>query len=189
MASPSKPLEKTLKPSIRSALEQDYAAATEALTNPNMSPYIQDKAALRRQASQMKKTLDDQAPKQYESGQELDAAVKQERTLREKFLEGMPTKQEMRRNREGSVHKHMSWEKANKARILEWREVVKRINHDSTDPDLTNYERYRPDQTFGLDTTSQIPGHHAMSEQAKDNWPDEMAEPKAKTAVSHLRKR
>jgi len=174
---------------MRAAIEQDYAAATEALTNPNMSPYIQDKAAMRRQANEMKKTLDEQAPRPYETGKELDEAVKRERTLREKFLEGMPSRQEMRRNRDGSVHKHMQWEKKNKPDILAWREEMKRIHHDSDDPELTSYERFRPDREFQYDTTAQIGGHHAMSEQAKDNWPAEMAEPKAKTAVAHLKKR
>jgi hypothetical protein len=182
-------MNRTLKPSQAAALREDYEAATEALTHPDMSPYIQDKLALRKQAKQLKDTLDMQAPHPYESAQEKDTAAKRERELRESFLEGIPSRQEMAKNRDGSVYKHMKWEKANKPKIMEWREIVKRLEPDSDDPDLTSYEKYRPDRPFVYDPNAQIPGIHMMSEQAKQNWPDEMAEPKAKTAVSHLNKK
>jgi len=177
----------TLKPSQRAAIEQDLAATTDALTNPNISPFIQNKSNLQKQARNMKRTLDEQAPRPY-APDEIDAAAKRERELREEFLVGIPSQEEMRRNRDGSVHKHMKWEKENKQKILEWREIKKRLEYDSDDPELTSYERYRPSRPFGYDTTAQIGGHHAMSPQAKENWPDEMAEPKVQTAVAHLKK-
>jgi hypothetical protein len=178
----------TLKPSQRAAIEEDLIAKEDQLTNPNIAPYIQNKSALHKEIKQMKKVLDEQAPHPYETGAEKDAAAKRAHEILEEMKIGMPSKQEMRRNRDGSVHKHMKWEKANKAKILERREIIKRLNWDSDDPDLTNYEKYRPDQPFGYDVTAQIPGHHAMSPEAKKNWPETMAEPKAKTAVSHLKK-
>jgi hypothetical protein len=180
-----------MKPSQRSAIEADYQAAQEALTNPAMSNYINDKAALAKQARNMKKVLDDQAPKPYETSLEKDAAAKRLLEIEAQMLEGMPSKEEMRKNRggDGTVHKHMRWEKRNKPFILERKEILKRLDPSSDDPDLTNYERLRPEKPFGYDTTAQIQGHHAMSEQAKQNWPEEMAEPKAKTAVAHLKKK
>lgn len=189
IAPASPPKTPTLKPSQRAAIEQDYEAANEALTNPKMAPYIQDKAALAKQARNLKRTLDEQAPQPYDDPIEKNAAVKRMKELQDAFTEGMPSKQEMRRNRDGSVHKHMKWEKANKKNILEWREIVKRLEYDSDDPELTSYERFRPDQPFVYDTTAQIAGVHAMSPQAKQNWPEDMAEPKAKTAVAHLKKK
>ena len=172
------PKEPALKPSQRAAIEQDYAAAQEALTNPAMSSYIQDKSAMARQARNMKKVLDNQAPKPYDSPQEKDAAAARLKDIEAQMAEGMPSKEEMRKNRggDGTVHKHMKWEKRNKPFILERN-------------DLTNYERLRPEWQFGYDTTAQIAGHHAMSPQAKANWPEEMAEPTAKTAVAHLREK
>jgi hypothetical protein len=189
IAPASPPTNPTLKPSQRAAIEQDYEAANEALTNPKMAPYIQDKAALAKQARNLKKTLDEQAPKPYETSGEKNAAAKRLREIEAQMLEGMPSRQEMRRNRDGSVHKHLKWEKRNKPFILERKDILKRLEFDSDDPDLTSYERLRPDQPFVYDTTAQIAGVHAMSPQAKDNWPDEMAEPKAKTAVAHLKKK
>jgi len=174
---------RTLKPSQRTAIEQDLVASEELLTNPNMSSYITDKSALRRQVKQMKDTLDTQSPQPYETSTEKNAAVKRERQLREEFTQGIPSKEEMRRNRggDGTVYKHMKWEKANKAKILEWREIIKRLESDSDDPDLTNYERFRPERPFGYDTTAQIAGHHAMSMQAKENWPDDLKGPTVKS--------
>ena len=81
----------TLKPSMRAALEQDHEAATQALTDPKMAPYIQNKAALAREVQAIKRTLDEQSPRKYETPQELDAAVKLERQLREQFCEGIPS--------------------------------------------------------------------------------------------------
>jgi len=169
-------MKRTLKPSQRTAIEQDLAASNELLTNPNMSSYIQDKSALRKQVKQMKDTLDTQAPQPFESATEKNTAMKRERQLREEFTEGIPSKEEMRRNRggDGTVHKHMKWEAANKSKILEWREIVKRLEPSSDDPDLTSYEKFRPERPFGYDTTAQIAGHHAMSTQAKENWPKDM---------------
>jgi hypothetical protein len=65
IAPASPPTNPTLKPSQRAAIEQDYEAANEALTNPKMAPYIQDKAALAKQARNLKKTLDEQAPSRH----------------------------------------------------------------------------------------------------------------------------
>jgi len=180
----------SLKPSQRAAIEQDYQAAQEALSNPSMSSYIQDKAALARQVRTMKKALDDQAPRPYETSAEKDAAAVRLREIEAQMMEGMPSKEEMRKNRggDGTVHKHMRWEKRNKPFILERKDILKRLDPTSDDPDLTNYERLRAEKPFGYDTTAQIAGHHAMSTQAKENWPAEMAVPTAKTAVSHHKK-
>ena len=182
------PKNPSLKPSQRAAIESDYAAAQEALTNPAMANYIQDKSALARQAREMKKVLDEQAPKPYETSAEKDAAASRLREIEAQMLEGMPSKEEMRKNRggDGTVHKHMKWEKRNKPFILERKDILKRLDPTSDDPDLTNYERLRAEKPFGLDTTAQIQGHHAMSAQAKENWA--LGEPKAKTAVSHHKK-
>lgn len=180
-----------LRPSQRQALEQDYAVAEASLTDPKVAPYIEDKARARKQAEALKKVLDEQAPKAY-AKDEIDKAAARERELREQWTAGMPSKEDMRRNRDAlhasSAMNHLRWEKENKAAILEWKEIRARLEPNSDDPDLCNIERYRPSRPFGYDSTAQIAGHHAMSEQAKANWPEEMAEPKAKTAVSHLKK-
>ena len=112
--------------------------------------------------------------------------------LREQWSTNMPSREEMRRNRDAlhatSAMNVLRWEKENKSKILEWKKIVARLEPDSDDPDLCNIERYRPSRPFVYDSTAQIAGHHAMSQRQKDNWPEEMSEPKAKTAVAHLQK-
>jgi len=181
----------TLKPSQRAAIEQDYTAASEALSNPEVSQYIQDKTAMRKQARSMKQMLDEQAPKPYETSDEKDAAAKRLLDIERQMQEGMPSREEMRKNRggDGTVYKHMKWEKFNKPFILERKEILKKLDPTSDDPDLTNYERLRPERPFGYDASAQIAGHHAMSTQAKENWPADMSEPTSKTAVAHIKKR
>jgi len=177
----------TLKPAQRKVIEQDLATAEDQLVNPNIAPFIQDKGALQKQVRHMKKTLEEQAPQPYATGVEKDAAAARSRELSDGFTLNMPSRQEMNKNRDGSVYRHMKWEKQFKSDILEWREIEKRLNHDSDDPDLTSYERFRKERPDGYDTTAQIPGVHVMSLQAKENWPEDMAQPTATTAVSHLK--
>jgi len=174
----------TLKPTQRMVIEQDLANAKEQLRNPEMASHIQDKGALHRQVKRMEETLAKQAPKPYDTPMEKDHAMRRAKELSDGFTLNMPSKEEMRRNRDGGVYKHMAWEKQFKPDILEWRELVKRLEPESDDPNLTSYERMRPERPFGYDVTAQIPGYHAMGPAAKQNWP--LGEPKAATAVSHL---
>lgn len=180
-----------LRPSQRQALEQDYAVAEASLNDPMVAPYIEDKARARKQAQDLKRVLDENAPQPYPKD-EINKAAARELELRQEWMQGMLSKEEMRRNRDAlhasTAMNHLRWEKANKEKILEWKQIKARLEHDSDDPDLCNIERYRPSRPFGYDSTAQIAGYHAMSPQAKENWPEEMAEPKAKTAVSHLKK-
>lgn len=175
----------TMKPSQVAAIRDDLFHAEEQMTHPEMSAFVQDKVALRQQIRKMKETLDREAPQPYETGAELDTAVKRVKEIEETMKEGMLSELEMKRNRGGSANRHNRWENANKKIILERKELLKRIHHDSDDPDLTSYENLRPYQPFGYDPNAQIPGVHMMSEEAKRKWP--LGEPKAQTAVSHVK--
>lgn len=91
-----------------------------------------------------------QAPKPY-APEELDAAVREEKQLREEWLNGMPTQAEMRRNPAGAVDKHRAWEKRSKDAVLKWKRVRRRLHasgiseHGLDDESaISNIERYRP---------------------------------------------
>lgn len=112
--------------------------------------------------------LDECTPRPAQ-GAELDGLVKREAELRAKILEGMPTQAEMRRNPPGAVTKHQAWERGNKRRIREWKNIRLRL-HVSGEVDsgidspteVANLERYRPHGGSGemnLDAAgTQIPG-------------------------------
>ncbi len=82
---------------------------------------------------------------------EIDAAVKTEGLLREKWLEGMPTQAEMRRNPPGAVDKNMSWQRQTKTAVAQWKNLRRRLHASgisehklSDEGDVSNIEMYRP---------------------------------------------
>ncbi len=107
-------------------------------------PHTQDRPTAMRQLRSLQKTVAEFTPKPFE-GREKDAAVKQERELREAMLAGMPTKAEMRLNPPGAVGKLQKWTKANSERIQAWKHLQLRLNAGSDDPDVANFERFRPE--------------------------------------------
>lgn len=117
----------------------------------------QDAQTARKQLHSINETLEKQAPKPP-AEDERDKMACREKTLREQIVEGMPSHEEMRKAPPGAVGKNIQWEKKNKERILEWKHIRMRLNHDSDDPDIANMERYRPTtSTLSMDNAF-IPG-------------------------------
>ncbi len=82
---------------------------------------------------------------------EIDAAVKDEALLREKWLEGMPTQAEMRRNPPGAVDKNTAWQRNTKTAVAQWKNLRRRLHASgisehrlSDEGDVSNIEMYRP---------------------------------------------
>ena len=113
---------------------------------------------------------------------ELDALVRLEREDREKLKEGLPSAEEMRKRPPGAVGKHMRWDKRAKelvepgvTRMDRWRNTKMRLNVGNDDPDLVNFEQFRPrTNSLNLDNAF-IPGtnYNIPSEAFKKGW-DEM---------------
>ncbi len=81
----------------------------------------------------------------------LDEAVRAEKSLRESWLEGMPTQAEMRRNPPGAVDKNTSWHKRTKTQVSQWKNLRRRLHasgiskHRLADEgDISNIEIFRP---------------------------------------------
>ncbi len=91
----------------------------------------------------LKKQLNDYSPPEV-PGAVKDKLAKRAKEIEEQVTNGMPTHEEMRKNPAGMVGRHMRWEKANKKRILEWKNIQQILEPDSNDPDLSNFERLRP---------------------------------------------
>lgn len=114
-----------------------------SLENKLKNPYIQDKGVVSTQLRKLNKQLETQTPTPFKSD-EIDAKVKREKELREDLLNGMPSQEEMRKAPPGAIGKHMTWEKTKKAKLMEWKEIQLRLNPESDDPDVANFERFRP---------------------------------------------
>ncbi len=118
------------------------------------APYIRNQlqdggAMVQKQIGGIDKMLE-QAPKPLPADQ-IDEAVKLEATLREDWLDGMPTQAEMRRNAPGCVDKNMAWDRAKKRSVLAWKQLKRRLHasgiseHRLADEgDISNIEMFRP---------------------------------------------
>lgn len=107
------------------------------------NPHIQDRGEAVRALRRISKQIETQTPTAF-TGDDEGKAVKREYALREKILEGMPSQEEMRKSPAGAVGKHMAWEKRVKPFLAEWKNIKLRLGVGSTDPDLANFERFRP---------------------------------------------
>lgn len=143
------------------------------LTGPaHVTNQIQDVGALKMRLRNTEKMLDQQAPKAY-STEQIDDAVAREKELREAAVVGMCTQEEMRRNPSGAVDKHRAWENRNKNKVLEWKNIRRRLHAsghlgDLVDAnDVANFELFRPSggtQELNMHG-EQIQGQHFFMDQ------------------------
>lgn len=159
----------------RTALEEDKQHLEELVRTPG----TQRVGEIRQELRRLDKQLMTQSPRPI-TPEERDLLSKKRTELLADVTAGMLTKEEMRKNPTGAVHRHLQWEKANKKKIVQLKNIMIQLEPDSDDPDLANLERYRPEsRTAGPGATTffadaQIPGHFAMTPAAKANWPEDM---------------
>ncbi len=155
-------------------------------------PYVQgDRGTSRKRYLQIKKMLDEQAPKEVTDVNRQNSIKRLAHEVMETVLKpSMLPQSIMRRNPPGAVDAFNKREnsKAVKDAKLTWKRAMWALDPHCTDQDFTNLEKHRPpgsgDGVSTFMAESQIPGHHAMTPGAKDNWP--LGEPTAKTAIDHL---
>lgn len=149
----------------REELQQEIEDINTALNPDNTfkmrsgSDVAEASSRLRR----LKKQLVEYGPAEV-SGAVKDKLVKRSKEIEGDVLQGMPTAEEMRKNPAGMVGRHMRWEKANKKKILEWKNIQQLLEPDSNDPDLSNFERLRPSGEMDkFRGDAQINGHMTYS--------------------------
>lgn len=132
--------------------ENEIKRLTGMLEGPDhIKKAIQDKPAVQQMLRNIQKDLETQRPQPY-STEELDSAIRREEELRQQWLQGMPTAAEMRKAPPGVLEKNIAWEKRNKAPIMEWKNIRRRL-YESGDLKkldvmdaygVSNVEMYRP---------------------------------------------
>lgn len=146
-------------------LKSDRAEFEANLSGP-FRDQIENPEAVRRQIRETDKVLQ-QAAKPIPADQ-IDVAVKLEQTLRDGWLNGMPSQAEMRKNPPGAVDRHRKWEVETKVPyVLPWKALRCRLHasgisesHLPDQGDISNIEMYRPKGGSGelsMDN-AQIPG-------------------------------
>lgn len=144
------------KPLYRPDQLQSAKEEIKSLEHKLSNPLIQDKAEVGKQLRRARHMLELQAPKPPATAEEEGRMVARSKQLLGEILEGMPSQEEMRKAPPGAVDKHMGWEKRNKLRILEYKNLQLRLNPGERD--AANLERHRPRVSTLLMDNAQIQG-------------------------------
>lgn len=158
----------------REDLKHEIDGINDSLNPHNKSSYLrydsQDAGDAVGRARRLQKQLDTYSPQETD-GATRDKLAKRAAVLEEQISVGMPTAEEMRKNPAGMVGRHMRWEKANKKKILEWKNIQIALDPTSNDPDLANFERLRPSGELDrFRSNAQISGHMTYGNIPQTNW-------------------
>ena len=137
-ATPQFDITPLLRPGQVEAMQDQVRIAEAKLTNPA----ILDKGEARKQLIRARKSLESQTPRPPASAEEEGRMVARERELRAELLEGICSQEEMRKAPPGAVDKNMAWDKRNKRKMLEWKNL--RLRLMPGEREAANFERYRP---------------------------------------------
>ena len=141
-----------------------------------------DPTQLHKRLGTISDTLEDFSPRPMSAGTR-DVLVREEKRLIGEIKPLLTTNSDLRRNPPGTVGKILRGEMSSgfKKLVLKWRNLRKQIYQDDTDPELCSLEQHRPtgvrwDGTSSFMPGAQIPGFHAMTPAAKENWPEDLGQ-------------
>lgn len=145
------------KPLLRPQQLDDARSELKALEAKLTDKGIEDKSEALKQFRRVSKTVNEQTPIPPKDGEEEGRMVARTEQLLSEIVQGMPSQEEMRKAPPGAVDKHMAWERRNKAKILEWKNLRLRLTHGK-ETEAANLERHRPvGSTLNMDNAT-IPG-------------------------------
>lgn len=138
------------KPLLRPAQLEEMQSQVKTAEAKLSNPAILDKGEARKQLQRTKATLESQTPRPPVDAVEEGRMVSRQKHLLDQILVGMPSQEEMRKAPPGAVDKHMAWEKRNKPKILEWKNLQLRLKPGERE--AANLERHRPSaSTLNMD--------------------------------------
>lgn len=151
--------------------QREIEDVDRVLNDPVERKNLSNPGALRQQNEIRKRTFRSQVPPPLTASQR----DKLERVNREALAsakEGMLSTEELRHKPTGASDRLRAYEKAKKPHILIWKRSQILLHPESDDRDLCNLEKFRPSRpTVDLLANADLPAVHAMSPQAKENWP------------------
>jgi hypothetical protein len=172
---------------MRHHQREDAKAEIDAMVDmlPNLKP--KDKGEVTRRVARLQKALETQSPPSDLPGAAKDRLYKESKALEDKLRQGMPSREEMRKNPPGTVGEWMRYEKANKKDILKWKNIQQMLDPTSDDPDLSNVERLRPNgaqDRFRAD--AQITGQMTYASVPDENWKMALGDGPQNTALKQV---
>lgn len=164
--------------------EQDLRQCESDLQNAG----VKMKGIVRQRKKALEKQYLDQAPQPITDPILRDKVAKRITQLEEQIKVGLPTAEEMRKATNITVEQHRKWERLNKPKIKEWRNLLRQLNTDTSDPDthdrsLGDIERLRPmsaQDRFRSDGF--ITGKMSYGAVPQENW-DLVFDPPQNTAL------
>ena len=144
------------KPLLRPAQVDEMRSQVKIAEAKLSNPAILDKGEARKQLIRTRQSLEAQTPKPPASPEEEGRMVARSKALLGDILQGMCSQEEMRKAPPGAVDKHTGWERRNKLKILEWKNLQLRLRPGERE--AANLERHRPvSSTLSMDNAA-IPG-------------------------------
>ena len=143
---------------------------------------------------QIQRALDEGAPKPIpDPGRANRVKRLADAIVSEVIAPALLTRAQMRRNPATAVDHYRRTEatKPWKHAVFQWRRAMRALDPTNDGIDFTNYEQFRqegegPGGAATFMVGAQIPGHLAMTPQAKANWP--LGEPTADTALKQVKR-
>ena len=161
------PQNQLLRHHQREDLKQEIKGMSDML--PNLKSH-DDRGQVVSRMKRLERSLIAQSPPEL-SASEKNVLYKESKKLEEEFTQGMLSREEMRKNPAGSVGQHMRWERENKQKILRWKNLQQVLDPQSDDPDLSNYERLRPNGAVDrFRSDAQITGKMSYLNVPQENW-------------------
>lgn len=125
--------------------QQDIQNCAEDLKNAD----VKNKGVVRQRMKRVEESYLKQAPQPITDPIVRDKVAKRITVLEEQIKVGLPTAEEMRKATSVTVEQHRKWERTNKPAINEWRNLLRQLNTDTSDPSLHDrslgdIERLRP---------------------------------------------
>lgn len=159
------------KPLLRFHQREEMSAEIEQMES--MMPQLKtptDRGEVSKRLKRLKQSLETQSPQDL-SGGAKDRLYQESKEIETALAQGMLTHEEMRKNPAGAVGYHMRWERMNKKKILRWKNIQQMLEPSSDDPDLSNFERLRPQgEANRFRTDAQITGHMSYGSIPQSNW-------------------
>ncbi len=169
--------------------EEDIAQCEADLANAG----VKMKGIVRQRKNALQKQYLSQAPQPITDGALRDKVAKRINDLETQIKVGLPTAEEMRKATNMTVEQHRKWERLNKPKIKEWRNLLRQLNTDTSDPDthdrsIGDIERLRPMSAQDrLRTDGFITGKMSYGSVPQENWDAIFPEPQ-NTALEQARR-
>ena len=155
----------------RKERQREIEDVERVLSDPLERKNLSNPGRLRQQNEERKRAYHSQVPPKLTASQR-DKIERLNREALASAKEGMLSAEELRHKPPGTPDRLRSYERAKKPHILIWKRSQILLHPDSEDRDLCNLEKFRPSRpTVDLLANADLPAIHAMSPQAKENWP------------------